>query len=279
MPIRMLRCFQEHAKSIREVLEPKWGFNGIRTPICAKIIDTMSSLQETGKDFQVFGRNVRAHRRALGLRVKDLARDAGIGLETLRRIESGHPCFPSSQQKITRVLSVTLDSLWKSIDSAFVYHFHEENTRWAFFDTSQAAHWGLNEEREKLDPGSIQEAAERHRLGHFGLSDAFVRRFRCQLPNGFHGAVLIEVYHQMFTMAHRHFNAMGYFCLRGKLRFTLKNGEEKILKEGELLVIDSSMDGFYEPFDPVGPKDLPPLVFGYWINAGLATKYKPQGES
>src|SRR5690348_15584600 len=128
----------------------------------------------TGHDFAIFGRNVRRYRKASGLLVKDLAKLTGLGLDTIRRIERGQPCFLNTQHKLADKLCYTLEALWAVEDTSAktVFHFDEDRTRWSFFDINEAAHWGLNPNPEQLDPDAIQDSTERRRIARSGLADS-----------------------------------------------------------------------------------------------------------
>lgn len=236
----------------------------------------MSELEHSGQDFSVFAQNVRRLRASMNIPMKVLADRAGIGMNTLARIQRGEPCFIGTQRKIADAFDVRLESLWRTdIVQAQPFYLHRDSdSHWSFKDDEEGRRWPLNDTRGRMDPEAIQNPEERIRLGRNGLSSGFISTQRSLLRSGLYVSILIEVYGRIVETPYPGVRAVCYRCLRGALRFNLPDSENIILSEHESLFFDSNETYSYEPAEPLGPRSLPPLLFGVSLS-GRSFSDKP----
>lgn len=224
---------------------------------------------ESPRDWSLLGANVRALRKSLGWTLDTLAERSKVSLTTLKRIESGQPCSFRTQERLAKAFSTALGSLWEPrlFSRERVSVFRPEDSRWRFPNSEEAANWALNEDKRQIDPDAIQNEDERLRLGRNGLAEGFARIFRRQFPTGYLGVVFYECYARQGIDFPPHVDAICLYGARGTLIVYLDE-EPYALREGDVLVLDSSLKVELAPEQPVGPAELPPMSFSVFAQLG-----------
>ncbi len=219
------------------------------------------------QDFRVFAENVRGYRQSLGWSNERLAAESGVGLRTLIRIQQGHPCFHRTQLSISLALRIGLDTLWnpaKNIQKSY-FIFREPEERWCFANRGDAENWTMNSDPHRVDPDSIQQAAERDRLGRNGLSMGFAQYYRSYLPGGMQATFMQNVYSKQTFAFPPTVSGICIYCIKGSLKVFL--GDDTFeLHTGDVLVFEAHIPYSHEPLSPLLPHETPPAFLGVTIN-------------
>src|SRR6187399_893750 len=112
---------------------------------------------EITADPKVFSQNVEFFRKYEGVSIRQLAKKAGVAVNTLVRIQRGCACSLKTQDKIASALNAKLGTLWSPEILAVpqYHHFNEENTRWYFTPNENENTWPLSDGIHR-DPENIQ---------------------------------------------------------------------------------------------------------------------------
>lgn len=222
------------------------------------------------RDPNVFGRNVRAFRALRGWGVRELAARADVSTKTIVKIERGEICTSRTEQKIAAGFGTYLGRLWDPnlLSDQPQRVIRRTEGRWFFAAIEDADKYHqrlvksqpwLAEERLRSDPDEIQDEVERHRLGHAGLSRAFVKTMGGGLATGYYQYNQAEMFGLDITPP----DGFGYtyvcFVLRGELKISIREKTFEI-GEGDSFVFDGGTTYSMEPLHPVLPTQLPPLM-------------------
>jgi transcriptional regulator with XRE-family HTH domain len=236
------------------------------------------------RDPSVFGRNVRAFRTLRGWSIRDLAERANVSTKTIVKIERGEGCTIRIEQKIALGFAAYVGRLWDAslLSDQPQRIIRREDGRWFFAAVEDAelfhrrivkSQSDTSEDRLRSDPDEIQNEAERHRLGHAGLSRGFVKTMGGGLSSGYYQYNQAESFSRDYTPA----DGLGYtyicHCARGSLRFHIR-GEENELREGDSIVFEGDDTYWVEPWEPVAAAEKPPLL--HLICLGILTLPKPK---
>lgn len=193
-----------------------------------------------------------------------LHRETGVALSTLRRIEAGEGCTLSVERKLAAALRTAEGRLWRKYEWTKAFPRLLAEARWHFSLWDECARYlrrqGLDEAHDSFpyDPESIQDEAERLRLGRHGLASAFFRLTSGVFRAGSTVSSVVELYRPLPGEIEA--GTFAYFyVLRGEVRVQ-NAGTAFDLREGDALTIEFEAPSSLEPLQPVGPHDLPPLV-------------------
>lgn len=224
------------------------------------------SLKEIGegRDPSLLAENVRRRREEQGWTVSQLHRETGVALSTLRRIENGLGCTPMVERKLAKALRTAEGRLWQRYEWHKTFPRPLAEARWHFLMWEECQRYlrrqGLDEARDPFpyDPDSIQDEAERLRLGRNGLASAFFRLTSGVFRTGSTVSSIVELYARAPGTLEEGTYAY-FYALRGDTR--VRNGESFIeLREGDVLTVEHEAPSFLEPLHPLEPGGLPPLV-------------------
>jgi transcriptional regulator with XRE-family HTH domain len=235
------------------------------------------------RDPAVFGRNVRAFRALRGWGVRELAARSDLSTKTIVKIEKGELCTSKTEQKIAAGFGTYLGRLWDPnlLSDEPQRVIRSTEGRWFFAAIEDADKYyqrlvksqpELAEERLRSDPDEIQDEAERHRLGHAGLSRAFVRTMGGGLATGYYQYNQAEMFSKDITPP----DGFGYtyvcFVLRGDLRMEIR-GKTFELHGGDSMVFDGGTYYSFEPLHPLSPSEPPPMM--QFVCLGVLALPKP----
>lgn len=222
------------------------------------------------RDPAVFGRNVRAFRVLRGWGVRELAARADVSTKTIVKIERGEICTSRTEQKIAAGFGTYLGRLWDPdlLSDEPQRVIRNTEGRWFFAAIEDADRYHqrlvksqpeLAEERLRSDPDEIQDEAERHRLGHAGLSRAFVRTMGGGIAAGYYQYNQCEIFGRDVTPPDGFNYTYVGLVLRGELRMGIRGKEFKLF-EGDTIVFDGGTTYSFEPLRSVAATQLPPLL-------------------
>ena len=224
------------------------------------------SLREigAGRDPTLLAENVRRRREEQGWSMSRLHRETGVALSTLRRIEAGEGCTLTVERKLAVALRTAEGRLWSRYEWTKAFPRPLAEARWHFSLWDECARYlrrqGLDEAHDSFpyDPDSIQDEAERLRLGRNGLATAFFRLTSGVFRAGSTVSSVVELYGPL--PGEIELGTFVYFyALRGVVRVT--NNESVVeMREGDALTIEFEPPSALEPSRPIGPSDLPPLL-------------------
>jgi DNA-binding XRE family transcriptional regulator len=226
---------------------------------------TLAELNK-GRDPQIMAQNVRRRRNEMGLTKQKLAEIAGISCKTVAQIENGLGCTPTVELKLNKALGMWVGSLWIPRSPGMKYLLRSsENCRWIFSGVTEglkyvAAHnlWD-DEKHPHISPETIQDQAERYRLGQAGLSTAFVKVASMALSNHNIACGLYEQFGttrcQLMPGAVMHFH-----CIKGSLLIVVEQ-ESLELHENDSFGIERDVYFEISPHPSVTPKELPVLYY------------------
>lgn len=224
------------------------------------------SLKEigAGRDPALLAENVRRRREEQGWSMSRLFRETGVSMSTLRRIERGEGCTLTVERKLAAALRTAEGRLWQRYEWQKTFPRPLAEARWHFMVWEECQRYlrrqGLDEAHDSFpyDPDSIQDEAERLRLGHNGLATAFFRLTSAVFKTGSTVSSVLELYGSLPGSLED--GTYAYFYgLRGGVR--VHSGETAIeLREGDVLTMEYESPSSLEPLKPVGPNDLPPLL-------------------
>ncbi len=223
----------------------------------------------TPEDYSLFGKNVRLRRLEIGWTMKELAAHAGIGLNTLIRIQRGEPCSLRTRERLASAMGVMHKTLWSPHFTSYRPYsvFTNSNTRWFFAEREDAKHWALNEGEGITDPEAIQDPQERLRLGRNGLSCGFMGNRSGLMRNGFRRAGLMEIYGEGVLEKSWETFDVYLHCLKGTLEIDLED-EVMVLQEGDALLFDARMRYRHRPASNMDKHSLPALITWVIIESG-----------
>lgn len=217
-------------------------------------------------DPAVFARNVRAFRMLRRWGVRELSARSGVSTKTIVKIERGESCSIKTEVKIALGFAVYLGRLWddRLLSSERERVIRQDEGRWFFCEISDAEKYhrrmlGTHEERMRSDPDEIQDEAERHRLGHAGLSRGFVKTLGGGMASGYYQYNQGEFFSRDYTPP----DGLNYtyicICIRAGVRFGIRDKPHE-LREGDSIVFQGDDDYWIEPLVPVPAHEKPPLV-------------------
>ncbi|OJU61422.1 MAG: hypothetical protein BGO01_04875 [Armatimonadetes bacterium 55-13] len=236
-----------------------WEFFGVGTEL---------GMEE--RDLMVFARNVRAFRALRGWGVRELSERAGVSTKTILKIERGEGCTIRTEQKIALGFGAYVGRLWDPdlLSDERERLIRRDEGRWFFAAVEDAeqhlrrliqAQPELAETRLRSDPDEIQDEAERHRLGHAGLSRGFVKTMGGGMSAGYFQYNLGEFFSRDVTPP----DAFGYtyvcHLLRGGLRMSIR-GRVFEMEQGDSVVFQGDDEYWLEPSVPVPVGEKPPMV-------------------
>lgn len=208
--------------------------------------------------------NVRRRREEQGWSMSRLHRETGIALSTLRRVESGQGCTLSVERKLAAALRTAEGRLWRRYEWTKSFSRPLAEARWHFMVWDECQRYlrrqGLDEAHDSFpyDPESIQDEAERLRLGRNGLATAFFRLTSAVFRTGSTVSSVIELFGSLPGSLEE--GTFAYFhVLRGGVRVTNADTVTD-LAEGDVLTIEYESPSALAPRHPVGSGDLPPLL-------------------
>jgi len=236
------------------------------------------------RDPHVFARNVRAFRALRGWSIRDLSARSGISTKTIVKIERGEGCTIRTEQKIALGFAAYVGRLWDSklLTDEPQRVIRKEHGRWFFIEVADAENYhrrlykslgDVPEERLRSDPDEIQDEAERHRLGHAGLSRGFVKAMGGGMASGYFQYSVGELFGYDYTPE----DPLGYtyLCIveRGTIRFSIREQVYQ-LKAGDSIAFQGDACYWMEPWEPLAPTDLPPFI--RFMCLGILTLPEPR---
>jgi transcriptional regulator with XRE-family HTH domain len=227
--------------------------------------------------------NVRRRREEQGWTMSRLFRETGVSMSTLRRVERGLGCTPLVERKLAKALRTAEGRLWQRYEWKKTFPRPAAEARWHFIVWEECQRYlrrqGLSEERDPFpyDPESIQDEAERLRLGRNGLSTAFFRLTSGVFAAGSTVSSVLELFGTLPGSLEE--GTFGYFyCLRGGVR--VGSGAEVVeMVEHDALNIEYESPSYLEPSKPVGPNDLPPLLIFVDADSYRRVPHPSRGQS
>jgi transcriptional regulator with XRE-family HTH domain len=207
---------------------------------------------------------VRRRREEQGWSMSRLHRETGVSMSTLRRVERGEGCTLSVERKIATALRTAEGRLWQRYEWKREFPRPLAEARWHFIVWEECQRYlrrqGLDEGHDSFpyDPESIQDEAERLRLGWNGLASAFFRLTSGVFRTGSTVSSVLELFAPLPGSLEE--GTFAYFYgLRGAFR--VRNGGESVeMREGDALSIEYASPSSLEPLKPVEPNELPPML-------------------
>lgn len=224
-----------------------------------------------GRDPMVFAENVRLCRENLGWTRQRLCAEAGVSPQTLTKIERGQACTPGVERKLTQALGTFEGRLWETFPVASQLVHRLADDRWYFADVEDGERYrqwqNLAGEPEtlRLDPDSIQDPAERNRLGWSGLSRGFGRITTAHLEHGTAISSVLELFGTITSNVPD--GRFAYFyVLRGAVRFRMGKQIHE-LATGDVLQLEMESPSSAEPLRPVAKGEEAPQVI--YVDVGV----------
>lgn len=220
----------------------------------------LSRLME-GRDPLVFAENVRRIREHLGWTRQRLCVEAGISPQTLTKIERGNGCMPSVEKKLAAALYTIEGRLWErfSLDTQLLHT--PPSDRWYFANTEEGMRYRDRQELPgplRMDPDSIQDEAERSRLGWTGLSCGFVRITTAHLEAGTVISSVLDVFGTIESNVPN--GHLAYFhVLEGAIRFQI-GARVHELHSGDVLQAQMESPASMARLEPIARGDAPARV-------------------
>ena len=145
-------------------------------------------------------------------------------------------------------------------------HVRPSERRWGFVDSGEFAqyverwskyHEGEFLDRPHYDPDTIQDEAERHRLGRVGESRGFGLVQSATLKGARHIVGLYELFSEDISEG-RHDQAFSwlFYILEGGLRFSVR-GEDHFLSAGDAYFVTHDSEIRFAPWSEDGNPKLP----------------------
>jgi len=210
------------------------------------------SSTDTAPDLSSVGRCIRYLRERWGMTQRELGRLSGVHHDTIMRIEQGDQPFSSTLAKIGKVFRVD--------PMVMVRRVHKEHFAVCDLDMGKVV-IAPNPKNTRVLPDYSQEAlqddAERQRIGHLKLVSRFERCLGTYLLDSTMTPTLLELYEE--GPIGKHFGEELVYAVRGNARIRLGD-ESFVVTEGGSASFWPEIEHSYAPADPVGPKDLPPLL-------------------
>lgn len=224
-----------------------------------------------GRDPMVFAENVRLCRENLGWTRQRLCAEAGVSPQTLTKIERGQACTPGVERKLTQALGTFEGRLWEIFPIASQLVHRLATDRWYFADVEDGERYrqwqNLTTETEslRLDPDSIQDPAERNRLGWSGLSRGFGRITTAHLEHGTVISSVLELYGRVASNVPD--GRFAYFhALRGPVLFHI-GAQTHELQTGDVLQAEMESPASAEPVTTVAKGEDPPKII--YVDVGV----------
>ncbi|QYK53313.1 MAG: helix-turn-helix domain-containing protein [Fimbriimonadaceae bacterium] len=206
--------------------------------------------------------------------MRELAERAGISPRTVNRIEKGHPFHESAELKICYAYSITLGTLWQvDLNQRGNRNVVRSNQyRWKFLNQEDAISYRKRQERMGHeysdiegygDPDTIQEDAERSRLGLNGKSVGFQKLLSASLSKERYVAVFIELYGSDWTEPPSNIAFVNY-VVEGSAKFIIQE-DEYFLNVGDSLYFESDGKWTMEPWAEDGNPVLPTKVLHHCL--------------
>jgi transcriptional regulator with XRE-family HTH domain len=206
--------------------------------------------------YQEFGASMRRNRVLLGYTVRDAAEKAGISKNTILRVEAGLPVQRATREKLCRAFGmVPTDPTSRKPSANEGKHYKLQTNADAVWYATTVNEQG---EADGYTNARIGDAAERSRLGWYGLANHFGRPLRCRREGSRHIPFVVELYRPTDITSDPSGERFVY-GLRGAVR--VRVGEESFeLCEGEAATYDATLPNGLEPLAPVSPGQPAPLV-------------------
>lgn len=214
-----------------------------------------------GRDPLVFAENVRRIREHLGWSRQRLCEEAGISPQTLTKIERGNGCMPSVERKLAAALYTIEGRLWErfALDTQLVHSLTTD--RWYFANQEEGIRYRERQDLQgplRMDPDSIQEEAERNRLGWTGLACGFVRITTAHLESGTVISSVLDVFGTIESNVPD--GHLAYFhVLQGAIRFQIGSRLHE-LQTGDVLQAQMETPAAISALVPIQRGDPPARV-------------------
>jgi transcriptional regulator with XRE-family HTH domain len=214
-----------------------------------------------GRDPLVFAENVRRIREHLGWSRQRLCEEAGISPQTLTKIERGNGCMPTVERKLAAALYTIEGRLWEkfALDTQLIHS--PASDRWYFANPEEGIRYRERQGLEgplRMDPDSIQDDAERNRLGWTGLSCGFVRVTTAHLLSGTVISSVLDVFGTIESNVPD--GHLAYFhVLQGAIRFQIGTRVHE-LSAGDVLQAQMESPSAMSLRHPIANGELPARV-------------------